>query len=98
MTSSSQGKDTSTPFERGRADGQWTFEQVRQCGFASVEECLAHQEGVYEEERASLVHLYAVNPVYAAWQAEYLEGLIAGERACLRELAARAVQDAAGSA
>jgi hypothetical protein len=74
----------STPYERGWADGQWTDEQIKECGFASAAECLAHQEAVYEEEKANLAHLYAINPVYAAQHAEYLEGLIAGERASLR--------------
>jgi hypothetical protein len=76
--------EMSTSYEHGWADGQWTDEQIKECGFVSAQECLAHEEAEYEKERAKLADLYARNPVYAAQHAEYLEGWIAGARASLR--------------
>lgn len=75
---------TATPYERGKIDGQWTDEQVAECGFSTRAECLAHQERVYQDEMDTLSDLYATNPAYAARHAEYMEGLIAGERESLR--------------
>lgn len=73
-----------TPFEQGQKDGTWTQKLIRKCGFTSAAECLAHQEQVYQHEVALLPRLYAINPTYAARQAEYLEGLIAAERSSLK--------------
>jgi len=75
----------STPFERGKRDGQWTDEQLKQCGLNSAEECLTHQEQVYQDKMANLPNLHAKNPEYAARHAEYMEGLITGERESLRK-------------
>lgn len=75
-----------TPFEQGQLDGQWTREQVFEVGFRSVQECLEHQERVYQEKVADLARLAASNPAYAKKHAEYLEGLIASTRASLSSL------------
>jgi len=73
-----------TPYEHGYTDGQWTDEQIAQCGFDSAAACLEHQEGVLQEERDGLMGLYEKNPEYAAQHAEYLEGITAGTRDSLR--------------
>ena len=73
----------STPFERGKIDGQWTDEQIKRCGFNSARECLAHQERLYQEKKANLPSLRAQNPAFAAQHAESLEGLITGTRESL---------------
>lgn len=74
----------SNSFEHGKRDGQWTDKQIKQCGFDSAEECLAHQEQVHQDEMANLPDLHAKNPTYARQHAEYLEGLITGTRESLR--------------
>jgi hypothetical protein len=79
-------KMTRTPFEQGKIDGQWTAQQVRECGFTSAQECLEHQEQVYRDEVACLPALRQQNAEYATRQAQYLEGLIATERETLRQL------------
>lgn len=71
----------STPFERGYKAGQWTDEQIKQNGFESAEECLAHEEQVYQDEIANLGSL---SPEGAAKHKEYMDGLIAGARDSLR--------------
>ena len=76
----------STPYERGYAAGQWTKKKIRDLGFRSATECLAHQEKVHQDECAALPHLYQRNPTFAAQQEEYLNGLIAGTRVSLRGL------------
>jgi hypothetical protein len=73
-----------TPFEQGKKDGAWTEARITECGFSSAEECLAHQEKVYQEEVAALPRIRATNPEYAAQQAEYLEGLITATRQSLQ--------------
>ena len=73
-----------TPYEQGMIDGQWSDEQITQCGFTSAEECLAHQEQVLQEEKENLPSLYEKNPAYAKQHAEYLEGLESGTYASLR--------------
>jgi len=75
-----------TPFEQGQIDGQWTRVRVSSCGFRSVQECLEHQERVYQEGLAGLSRLAASNPAYAKKHAEYLEGLVASTRASLSAL------------
>jgi len=65
-----------TPYEQGKIDGQWTEEQIKQCGFASPEDCLAHQEKVYQEE---MQNLSSLERSYAIRHAEYMEGLINAE-------------------
>jgi hypothetical protein len=75
-----------TPYERGMQDGQWSAAEVAAHGFDSAEECLAHQEGVYQEERDKLPRLYAQNPEYAQQHAAYMEGWILTTRETLRRL------------
>jgi hypothetical protein len=82
--SSERSKSVSTPFQRGQRDGQWTEEQIRECGFNSAEDCLKHQEKVHQEELASLADLHKINPDYAKKHAEYLEGIISGTRQSLQ--------------
>lgn len=71
----------STPFERGYRDGQWTDEQIKQHGFESAEECLAHEEQGYQDE---ISNLDSLSPEAAAKHKEYMDGCIAGARDSLR--------------
>lgn len=75
-----------TPYKQGLAQGQWTEGQVQECGFASAKECLEHQEQVIRGLQDALPSLQ--NPVYAAWQAEFIEGLEKATRESLGRLAA----------
>ena len=42
----------STAYERGYRDGIWTLQQVKQCGWKTPRECLAHEEKNYAYEVA----------------------------------------------
>ena len=75
----------STPFERGKAAGQWTEKEIKKCGFSSAKECLDHEEQVYKEDVAALADLREKDPRAVARQAEYLEGAITGARESLRK-------------
>ncbi len=73
-----------TPFEQGRADGQWTEEQLKRSCYRSAQECLECHEAMYQQEKAHLAEMYAQNPVGAAQHEQYLEGWITGARESLR--------------
>jgi hypothetical protein len=73
-------------YERGLKAGQWTKEQVKNCGFQTPEECLQHQEKVHVEDLQSMERLRAQNPAFAERQEVYLKGVIEGTRASLQQL------------
>lgn len=72
-----------TPFEQGKIAGQWTDKQLAECGFSSAQECLEHEEKLYQENLKEVAEIRVTNPVYAAKQAEYIAGEIAGARESL---------------
>ena len=73
-----------TPFEQGKKAGQWTDGQIQGYGFNSAQDCLEHQEQVYQEAIDELADIYKINPDFARQQVEYLEGIIASTRQSLR--------------
>jgi hypothetical protein len=77
-----------TPYEQGLEQGRWSAQQVEELGFASPQECLLHQEAIYEEKKRDLLpSLHAIDPAYAEEQAEFLEGLQAATRSSLKGMA-----------
>lgn len=72
-----------TPYEQGRAEGQWTWERLDDSGFASVAECLAHYEASYE---ATVAAMRASGSTASVRQIEYWNGLISAIRESLGAL------------